>query len=71
MGAIFENVNESFSFQFVGVDIAPNLVLEVMQESFTAVDENGIEISTFDFRSYDDRVKLGQEIVKKMYEDED
>ncbi|MBS7233604.1 hypothetical protein KHA90_21555 [Flavobacterium psychroterrae] len=55
--AIIEQINDNFTLW-----MAPDLSEDIMQKHFT---KNGK--STFNFAKYDDRVKLGQVMVKELY----
>lgn len=60
MIAIIKEVNASF-----GLPVAPQQVRTVIEENFT--DKNGN--FTFDFSNYNDRVRLGQRLIDKAYEE--
>ncbi|OEK09124.1 hypothetical protein A8C32_10340 [Flavivirga aquatica] len=66
MANIVGQINSSFSNP-----LAPNSVSKVIREFFTEKDKNGNETINFDFSNYEHRVKLGQEIIKDLYEEED
>ncbi|QGK73057.1 hypothetical protein [Flavobacterium sp. SLB02] len=59
LNPIITNINELFTGTVVKT-IGPGAVNDVMRESF-----NGGK--SFNFKSYDDKVKLGQELIKKEH----
>lgn len=59
LNSIISNINDLFTGN-VAKAIGPGAVNDVMEESF-----NGGK--SFNFKSYEDRVKLGQELIKKAH----
>lgn len=59
LNSIITNINEMFTGN-VAKTLGPSEINEVMKESF-----NGGK--SFNFKNYADRVKLGQELIKKAH----
>jgi hypothetical protein len=59
LNSIISNINDLFTGN-VAKTLGPGAVNDVMKESF-----NGGK--TYNFGSYEDRVKLGQELIKKAH----
>ncbi len=60
LNSIIDNINDLFTGNFAKA-IGPGAVNDVMKESF-----NGGK--SFNFKSYEDRVKLGQELIQNSYD---
>jgi hypothetical protein len=59
LNSIIKNINDLFTGN-IAKTIGPGAVNDVMKESF-----NGGK--SFNFKNYADRVKLGQELIKKAH----
>ena len=62
---VISGINTAFSSTF-----APKIIKSILKENFTKKNVAGKEVLKIDFGSYEDRVKLGEKLIDRLYERE-